>query len=202
MTDTRVLLLHGYEHTRPASHWLRWLAASLREARVPVQYPQLPAPGAPDLDAWAAVARTELEMLAESRGERVLVTHSLGGILWRRIAPALEPALMPDRVLLVAPPSASRLVGPLAGFAPTQGNDAPAGSGGPATLVVARASDPYRDVPVDALAHAWGAGAVELPGTGHLNPDDGHGPWASVLDWVLDGDARWRLGEGARSLDA
>ncbi|WP_169746525.1 RBBP9/YdeN family alpha/beta hydrolase [Demequina phytophila] len=200
MTDTRVLLLHGYEHTRPAPHWLRWLAASLRKSRVPVQYPQLPAPGAPEPEAWADVARTELEMLAEGRGERVVVTHSLGGILWRRLAPTLDAALLPSRVLMVAPPSASRLAGPLAGFA--AGDDAPAGSDGPPTLVVARERDPYRDGEVATLAHAWGAGAVELPGTGHLNPDDGHGPWASALDWVLDGDARWRLGEGARSLDA
>src|SRR6187401_310654 len=95
MTSARVLILHGYEHHRPREHWLWWLAEELRRRDIPVQYPQFPSPDAPQLDEWVDVATTELDMLGD--GERIVVAHSLGTVLWLHLAAAGARA---TRVLL------------------------------------------------------------------------------------------------------
>ncbi len=203
MTDTRVLLLHGFAHHRPRGHWLWWLAEQLRVARVPVQYPQLPAPDAPRLADQREVLLGELEMLGD--GERVVVTHSLGGILWLHGAlgqdgEGLDPRLRVDRVLMVAPPHPRRLVGALGDLElPSTVGDALARAARSTTLL-AREADEYRPAPLAELARAWDVPAVTLPGSGHLNVDDGHGPWESMLEWVRDPAVEWRLGDGAHSL--
>ncbi len=177
---------------------MRWLAEELRRRRVPVQYPQLPAPAAPMPDQWRDVALAELEMLAEGDGERVVIAHSLGTVLWRHLE-AAGTAPRVDRVLLVAPPGMTPPPPGLEAWAFAE-QAAPAWRS-PATML-AREVDPYRPEPLGQVADGWALPGIVLPGTGHLNPDDGHGPWEAVLDWALTGDARWRLGEGARSLDA
>ncbi|WP_062465340.1 RBBP9/YdeN family alpha/beta hydrolase [Demequina soli] len=187
----RVLLLHGYQHLRPRDHWMWWLAEELRARRVPVQYPQLPAPGDPVLRDWSAVAAGELEMLGG--GERIVIAHSLGTVLWRHLEAHGAAA---DRVLLVAPPGPERL-GAIGDFAAAASATLRDGA-----TMVARERDPYRDGPLEAIADRWGAPGVVLPGAGHLNVDDGHGAWPSLLGWTLTGETEWRLGEGARSLDA
>ncbi len=175
-----------------------WLAEELRDRRIPVQYPQLPSPSAPVRDAWREVALGELEMLTEGDGERIVIAHSLGTVLWRHLE-AVGAAPLVARVLLVAPPVMDP---PPPGLEAWAFADEPAPPWrSPATLL-AREADPYRREPLDTVASAWGLPCIVLPGPGHLNPDDGHGPWAAMLEWALAGDARWRLGEGARSLDA
>ncbi|MDN4477722.1 alpha/beta fold hydrolase [Demequina sp. SYSU T00039] len=203
MTDIRVLLLHGFVHHRPSGHWLWWLGEQLRLARIPVQYPQLPGPDAPRLADQHEVLLGELEMLGD--GERVVITHSLGGVLWLHAAmgldgAGLDPRLRVDRVLMVAPPHPSRLVGPLGDMAlPARLEDA-AARASRETAILARETDDYRPAPLTELAEAWGVPAVTLPGSGHLNVDDGHGPWQTMLDWVTDPAVEWRLGDGAHSL--
>ena len=192
MSSTRVLLLHGVEHRRPPSHWLWSLAEDLRRERIPVQYPQLPGPDAPLLEEWLDVARAEFAMLGE--GDRVVITHSLGCLLWAHLAPTLDLGNAALRVLMVAPPSDSILWEPIAHFAGA--GAVPPGRLAP-TAVVGRSVDPYRPTPLAELASAWEAAAIELEGTGHLTPDDGHGRWEAPLAWVLGGSATWepnRLG--------
>ncbi len=192
-----MLLLHGFEHHRPRGHWLWWLAEELRRARVPVQYPQLPSPELPRLEAWREVALGELAMLGD--GERVVITHSLGGILWLHVAQGLDPSLRVDRVLMTAPPHPDRLTGPMGDLALGTVDVAAVARASGSTMVAARAEDPYRAGPIGALATRWGLPSVEIAGVGHLNPDDGHGPWGAALEWVLadDRDLEWRPGEHA-----
>lgn len=187
----RVLLLHGFQHTRPRTHWMWWLAEELRARRIPVQYPQFPTPDAPDRGQWRDLALAELEMLGD--GERIVIAHSLGTVLWRHLEAAGEaPAV--DRVLLVAPPG---LVRPPAGLEQWAFATDPAPRWGCPVTMLARASDPYRREPLAEVAEAWGVPAVELPGAGHVNPDDGHGPWASMLAWVTEGTVEWRVADAA-----
>ena len=82
MSDQRVLILHGFQHHRAKDHWLWWIAEELRQRRIPVQYPQLPSPDRPSVEEWISVARAELEMLGGEDTDRVVITHSLGGVLW------------------------------------------------------------------------------------------------------------------------
>lgn len=186
MADARVLLLHGFEHHRAPEHWLWWLSEELRSRRIPVAYPQLPAPDAPLVADQCEVALAELAMLGE--GERIVVTHSLGGVLWLHVAARMDPALAVDRVLMVAPPHPVRLTGAMGDFTVAGLDPASALSrGARTTTVVARSEDPYRPESIASLTAGWPVRTVELPGIGHLNPDDGHGPWAFALDWVLGG---------------
>lgn len=187
MKDTRVLLLHGVEHHRPHGHWLWLLAEMLRFERIPVLYPQLPSPDAPSLPEWMDVARAELAMLGT--GDRVVITHSLGGLLWRHLAPTLAAHERPSRVLIVAPPTPDILWDPIDRFAVPPGA-APLADVAP-TLIVAREKDDFRTGPVADLAAEWGADFAAVPGHGHLTPADGFGPWPAVLEWILAGNADW-----------
>lgn len=183
MTDARILLLHGFEHHRAPEHWLWWLAEELRGRRIPVAYPQLPGPDLPLLGAWCEVAEAELAMLGD--GERVVITHSLGGILWTHLA---ARGARVDRVLMVAPPSLDRVAGAMSDMALDHVDIAAAlATGAPSTTVVARERDPYRSVSLAAQTAEWPVATVELPGEGHLNPGDGHGPWELPLTWALEG---------------
>lgn len=209
MATPSVLLLHGYEHERPRDHWPWWLHDELGAHGVTVRYPQLPRPLAPRLDEWLEAGNSELAALAggaltehadhpraipRAAGqpaaahapERVVVTHSLGGILWHHLAAG---GARVDRVLIVAPPSHERLTEHLASFSLAPIDESATGAVVP-TTVLARERDPYRATPVAHLASAWGAAHVTLPGEGHLNPDDGHGPLAPALEWVLTGEVR------------
>jgi len=183
MDQLRVLLLHGVRHRRPQDHWLWWLAEQLRAARIPVQYPQMPDPDDPDPDAWAAVATAELGMLTAGGGPTVVVAHSLGTVLWAHIAETLPAHLAPSRVALVSPATRPRWSEAAPKFA-----DITLGSLSTSpTVIVGRAEDQYRTVPLAELAADWGAPSVEIPGSGHLTPADGHGPFPGALAWVLGG---------------
>ncbi|SEJ66449.1 hypothetical protein SAMN05421637_2600 [Demequina mangrovi] len=174
-----------------------WLAEELRRRRVPVQYPQLPNPGDPVLEDWSAIAATEIDMTGAADDERIVIAHSLGTVLWRHLE-TVQGRPLADRVLLVAPPGPEQL-SRIGDFASAAGApDTPLA----AATMLAREVDPYRREPLEAVAASWGVPGIVLPGTGHLNPDDGHGPWPAVLEWTMRGDAEWRLAEGARSLDA
>jgi len=188
MSEARVLLLHGVGHMRPEGHWLWWLAEQLRAARIPVQYPQLPDPDDADPVAWAAIARAELGMLTAGGGPTVVIAHSLGCTLWAHVAQNLPAHLLPSRVALVSPatrPEWSEAAPKFARLALGSLASAP-------TVIVGRAEDPARTVPLASLAAEWGASYVEIPGSGHLTPADGHGPFPGALAWVLGGpDGSW-----------
>ena len=183
MEEARVLLLHGVGHRRPQGHWLWWLAEELRAARVPVQYPQLPDPDDPDPSVWTELATAELGMLTAGGGHTVVIAHSLGTVLWAHIAQALPAQLLPSRVALVAPPSRHEW----AEAAPKFANLALGSLATAPTVIVGRSEDPYRPIPLVDLASEWGAPFVEIPGSGHLTPDDGHGLFPGALAWVLGG---------------
>lgn len=184
MDDLRVLLLHGVGHRRPADHWLWWLAEQLRAESTPVQYPQLPDPDDPDPETWAAVATAELGMLTAGNGETVVIAHSLGCTLWAHLAETLPVHLLPSRVALVSPatrPEWSEAAPRFADLSRGSLESVP-------TLIVGRATDPVRSAPLSTVAAQWGAPCVEIPGTGHLTPADGHGPFPGALAWVHGGN--------------
>lgn len=181
----RVLIFHGLGHYRPRDHWLRWIAEELRRLAIPVQYPQFPTPEEPLLDEWLTLAQAELEQLNEDPdAERVVITHSLGTVLWRHLAARGLGAA--DRVLMVAPPSLDRLGGQLAPFSFATIDQLAAIAAVPTTLVM-REQDFYRTTDAREYVEGWHAEIHILPGEGHFNLDDGHGPFPGALDWVLTG---------------
>jgi predicted alpha/beta hydrolase family esterase len=185
VSEQRVLILHGLGHDRPREHWLWWLAEELRRRHVPVLYPQVPMPEDPVLEDWVSLATAELDQVnADPDAERIVVAHSLGTVLWRHLAArGLAGA---DRVLLVSPPLLSRLVGVIEPGWHEPIDHVAAVAAVPATVVL-RETDPYRPVPASEYTAGWEATVHVVPGEGHLNPDDGHGPFTAALEWVLKG---------------
>jgi predicted alpha/beta hydrolase family esterase len=164
-----ILVLHGWQGNT-AEHWQTWLAGRLEA----VEYPELPDPDHPRLDAW-------LGAIADLRPQAV-VCHSLGCLLWlHHVARGGAQA----RALLVAPPSADIGEPELASFFPVPDLRLPPGS-----RLVCSDDDPY--CPGGAAARygpLLGVPVDVLPGQGHLNATAGYGPWPEVEAWCRGQDS-------------
>jgi predicted alpha/beta hydrolase family esterase len=185
--ERRFLVLHGWQNRRPREHWQHWLTDSLRATGEQVLYPQLPDPELPSLTEWLSILRDELQMLGD--GERVVICHSLGCLLWLRHAETAAATDMVDRVLLVCPPAPSALPATLAPFhaAPFDA-DALRRSARRGVELVCTDADPWCP---EGAAALYGR-ALEVPvhvveGAGHLSLDEGYGPWPAVERWAREG---------------
>ena len=182
----RFLVLHGWQNRRPSDHWQFWLTERLRARGEQVLYPQLPAPDDPDLAEWLEVLDGELRMLGD--GERIVIAHSLGCLLWLRHAArsASEPV---DRLLLVCPASASALPAALGPFFPVPGDrEALAASVRRQPELVCTDADPWcPEGAATAFGEALGMDVHVVDGGGHLAADDGYGPWPAIERWALTG---------------
>lgn len=186
MAPLRVLILHGWQGSGP-DHWQTWLAERLEAAGAHVQYPRLPDCDVPCPDRWAAALHRELRALARGEGERVVVAHSLGCVLWLKEAASVSPQLRVDRVVLVAPPCPGAAVPELAKFYPTGADKAAIDAASKSTRLVCSDDDAY--CPGRGAAEHWGA-PLELDvdllrGAGHLNVEAGYGPWPAMEAWAL-----------------
>ncbi|SED60243.1 hypothetical protein SAMN05216489_03892 [Streptomyces sp. 3213] len=184
---TAYLILHGWQNHRPEGHWQHWLADRLRALGHQVTYPQLSDADDPDLEVWLGELRRHLD---GPDGPRVVLAHSASALLWlHAVARGVVRDGDADRVLLIAPPSASVVVQhpEIAEFAPPPGELTLPG----ATRLVAGDDDPY--CPEGALAvfgEPFGIDTEIIAGAGHLDLDAGYGSWPAVLEWCLDGTAR------------
>jgi uncharacterized protein len=183
----RFLLVHGWENHRPADHWQYWLAERLRGRGEQVLYPQLPSPDEPRLDDWLRLLRAELALLGS--GERIVICHSLGCLLWLRHAASAAESRPVDRLLLVCPPSPSALPHALASFFPAPGDrDALRRSVTQRPELVCTDDDPWCP---EGAASLFGAeldmDVHVIEGAGHLAIPDGYGAWPAVEDWALYG---------------
>ncbi|WP_043669420.1 RBBP9/YdeN family alpha/beta hydrolase [Streptomyces xylophagus] len=187
---TAYLILHGWQNHRPKDHWQHWLADRLRALGHEVAYPQLPNPDDPDLEVWLSELRRHLDLALELDGPRVVLAHSASALLWlHAVARGVVGDGDADRVLLVAPPSASVVVRhpEIAEFAPPAPELALPGD----TRLVAGDDDPY--CPEGArtvFGDPFGIPTEIIPGAGHLDLDAGYGSWPAVLEWCLDGRAK------------
>ena len=184
MAGARFLILHGWQGSGP-DHWQTWLASRLRAAGEDVLYPELPDPDTPSLPAWRDALSSELERLRPGRG--VVICHSLACILWLHHAPAVR--LPVERVLLVAPNSATAGVPEVASFFPAPLDREAVVRAAGATRLVRADRDAYCPEGAERLyGEPLGLEADIVPGGGHLNPDAGYGPWPAVEAWADRGD--------------
>lgn len=183
MRGRSFLLLHGWEGSGP-QHWQTWLATRLRRAGENVRYPLLPDPIQPKLDLWLEALRRELDAMP---GERIVLCHSLGCLLWLQHARDCDPAHRAGRVLLVAPPGPEFAIPGVVGFVPVPTTPQQVRMAADVSRIVAGDDDPFNaggswvwsdalHVPVDVIAQG-----------GHLHTDAGYGPWPAVERWALDG---------------
>jgi uncharacterized protein len=145
-----------------------------------VSYPQLSNPFDPQPDQWLAELRRELGGM---EGERILLCHSLGTLLW--LLHARDGGDRVDRVLLVAPPCTDELPA-VVRFRPDGVTaDAVRAAAGD-TRMLCSDEDPY--CPAGAAATFGEPLDLDyevIPGGGHLNTDAGYGPWPAVEEWAL-----------------
>jgi predicted alpha/beta hydrolase family esterase len=189
----RFLIVHGVENYRPPGHWQYHVAETLRADREIVIYPQFPDADAPKLESWVALLRAELKQLGS--GERIVICHSLGCLLWFHHVIGASPDHVVDRVLLVSPPSPTILWPAIEHFAPPAQLEGEhlrrAADAG--TRIVASANDPYCPESARSLyATPLGLDIDVLPTGGHLSEGDGYGPWPSVVAWCREPSTRLR----------
>lgn len=182
-TATAFLFLHGWHNRRPVGHWQREAVAELTACGHRVEYPQLPDPDEPTVDAWRAVAEASLATLAESGAPIVVVCHSLSCLLWLGARPAGSGV---ERVLLVAPPAPAVLAtSAVAEFAALP--LAVSSEDKDRLTFAASDNDEYCPGGVEAAFGQLGIPLMLLPGQGHLNAEAGYGAWPSLVDWCEDG---------------
>lgn len=184
------LLLHGWENRRPAGHWQHWLAGRLAGLGHQVGYPQLPDPDHPDLEQWLAELHHQLAALRSQ--ERTVICHSLACLLWLHAAAHHDLSLPVDRVLLVAPPSASVLGQhpAIAAFAEPPVTAKQLSDAARYTAILASDNDPYcPEGAAGEYGRPLGLRTELLPGAGHLDLEAGYGPWPWVLEWCLSPNA-------------
>jgi uncharacterized protein len=188
----RFLVLHGWENHRPPEHWEWWLVDALRGRGEQVLYPQLPAADLPTLADWLAVFSSEWRQMGS--GERVVVAHSLGCLLWLHAATDGLVDPVADRVLLVAPPSPAVTAGipAIAEFVAPEEPAAVWAASRTGVRLVCSDADPYSTEGTAAGLYGvpLGLDSEVLPGAGHITVDDGYGPWPAALAWCLDGAVR------------
>ncbi|MCW2990648.1 MAG: putative hydrolase [Solirubrobacterales bacterium] len=171
------LIVHGWHGSGP-DHWQTWLAQRLAAAGEEVRYPDLPDPDYPVVTEWAEVLHAELAALA---GERIVVCHSLGCLLWAHEAARVEPV---DRLLLVAPPCPVSPLHDARSFYPTPLDSEALARSARAARVVGSDKDPYCPAGHErSFARPLGLEIDVLAGAGHINPEAGYGPWPAVEAW-------------------
>jgi uncharacterized protein len=191
---TALLFLHGWQNHREEDHWQSRVGAVLREQGVHVSHPQLPDPDEPRLAAW--MDATAAELAALPGGDRAVACHSLSCLMWVHLAASLDPAHLPERVVLVAPPGPSFVAAEpaIAEFAAGEVDAAVlrASSAVEPLRLVCSDGDPYCAERADrAYGIPWGLDTEVLAGQAHLNPDSGYGDWPAMVDWCLDPRTRF-----------
>ena len=189
----RYLVLHGLANHRPQAHWEWWLVDQLRAQGEQVLYPQMPNADAPQLDAWLDLLVTEWAQMGD--GERIVVAHSMGCVLWYEASTRAVLGPVADRALFVAPPGPSFIRTPIvASFFSGPWQAAPLHSSSRSRIrLVASDADPYcTDGPASAVyGEPLGLDAETITGAGHLTIGDGYGPWPGVLAWCLEPTTRF-----------
>jgi len=131
----------------------------------------LPDPFDPQPGEWLTVLRSELPAMD---GERIVLCHSLGCLLW--LLHAREEGDAVDRVLLVAPPCTDDLPA-VVRFRPHHVTADHVRRAGAETRMLCSDLDPYCPAGADAtFGRPLQLDYEVIPGGGHLNTDAGYGP--------------------------
>jgi predicted alpha/beta hydrolase family esterase len=175
-----VVIVYGYDGSGP-DHWQRWLEDELRCRALPVLFPELPQPAAPQKDRWVAAL---VETLGAQREPVTLVCHSLGCWAVDHVF-AAHGVLGVRAALLVAPPSPFLLFEPVETFFPPPRQRSAWAPIAARTLLVGSDNDEFTSAEEFLeIARAIGVRCQIIPAAGHINPASGHGPWPFALQWL------------------
>ncbi|MFI5364196.1 MAG: RBBP9/YdeN family alpha/beta hydrolase [Candidatus Binatia bacterium] len=175
-----VVIVYGYDGSGPG-HWQRWLEAELQHRGLPVILPELPAPTAPQKDAWVAALA---EVVGAAGTPVTFVCHSLG--CW-----AVDHLLTEHgcgtatAALLVAPPSPFLLFEPIDSFLPPPRRREAWAPLAARTLLVGSDNDEFTSAEeFREIAQTLGVACRIIPGAGHINVAGGYGTWPFALEWL------------------
>jgi predicted alpha/beta hydrolase family esterase len=175
--DKRVLILYGWEGSAHP-HWQNYLEKELHKKGVAVCFPQLSNNKFPDLDIWLKEAVNTFNTFKPN----IVVTHSLGNILWFHMCNK-NLVNMINRLLLVAPPRDLSDFGELKSFFPV---DIPKTLYSKETTLITSTNDVYLEMhEAEELAESLHVKHIVLEHAGHINASSGYGKWPWIVDEVL-----------------
>jgi predicted alpha/beta hydrolase family esterase len=190
MSTRTYLILHGWQGSEP-EHWQSWLANRLRAAKESVLYPLLPSPNTPFLEKWIDALIHYRNLMV---GEKIVVCHSLGAILWMHYAVSFECKVV-DRLLLVSPPCPPELalINEVQGFLPVPMDPEAISNSAHQVKLVCSVGDEYCQVNAT-ITYAQPLKIdyeILPPEAGHINVESNYGPWPQVEKWCYDPSVRF-----------
>jgi len=180
-----VVIVYGYDGSGPG-HWQRWLHTELLGRKLPVLFPELPDPSAPQKDVWVTALA---ETLAAVHEPITLVCHSLGCWVADHLV-AERGTLGVQAALLVSPPSPFLIFEPVDSFFPPPRQRSAWAQITARTLLVGSDNDEFTSAEeFEEIALTLGVRCQIIPGAGHINVNSGHGPWPFALEWLRSVEA-------------
>jgi predicted alpha/beta hydrolase family esterase len=180
MTEYTFVIIHGLGGSGH-DHWQTWLANTLKQRNFNVVYPVFSKFNYPNKDVWLQELRSSLESVPKHH-KKIIITHSLGGILWQHYA-AEENKKIADQVILVAPPSPTKVIPAAKSFYPVPLSGKNLNRISENNFFVHSSNDPYCSINDVIHYLRLGVPSISFPNMGHINVESGHGRWPWVLDF-------------------
>jgi predicted alpha/beta hydrolase family esterase len=182
MTEYSFVILHGLGGSGP-DHWQSWLADMLKQQNFHVVYPVFSKCNRPNKDVWLQELKATLDSIPKHH-KKIVITHSLGGILWQHYAAEADKQAV-DQVILVAPPSPTAVIPAAKSFFPVPLNERNLQKAARKTMFIYSTNDPYCSLE-DAQAYLnFHFPTIALQNHGHINVQSGHGKWPLILDLCM-----------------
>lgn len=183
MKDYSFLIIHGLGGSGP-DHWQSWLYNELRQRNFSVSYPTFSTFDFPNKEVWLKELSDSIQALPAHQ-KKVIITHSLGGILWQHFA-SVQNKKAADYAILVAPPSPVTVIPEAKSFYPVPLNGQKLTTAAEETLFIHSSNDPYCSMEDAGHYFKFNLPSVTLPNMGHINTESGHGKWPWILNLCLD----------------
>ena len=182
MGERSYLIVHGLGGSG-RGHWQAWLYERLKAAGEKVYFPSFPEPDTPKLTPWLSILKEEVKKL---EGERFVICHSLGTILWLHYA-QLSDCIQVEHLLLVAPPGpkAIETYSVLQDFGPIPMERGSLTKSAEQIRLVSSPKDEYCEENA-AVCFGQHLSIVvdQLPDHAkHININSGYGSWPDVENW-------------------
>ncbi|MCO7174539.1 RBBP9/YdeN family alpha/beta hydrolase [Sporolactobacillus kofuensis] len=182
---TNYLVLHGLGGST-GGHWQEWLTNELKAQGKNVWFPNLPDWDHPKKDEWLSCLDDTMHAIPED-DPLVVVTHSLGCILWIHYA-AQHQERKVSRLIMVCPPSNGLDKAEIQNFFPLPFDKRVLRITAKESLLILSTNDPFlsRDRICEYLD--FQIPCLILPEQGHINLQSGYGGWPWMLKLCLRDD--------------
>lgn len=183
MKEYSFLIIHGLGGSGP-DHWQSWLAEKLKQNGYHVVYPTFSNVDHPNKDVWLCELASSIESIPEHH-KMIVITHSLGGILWQHFA-ASHHKKIANRVILVAPPAPTIVIPSASTFFPVPLSRNNLMRVADETIFIQSTNDPYCQ-PEEAQHYLqFNLPTFTLQNMGHINVQSGYGKWPWMLNLCID----------------